>query len=145
MTEDEVIAEAIRILERRVRHGDCLSSPQAVREYLRLAIGDREREVFVVLLLDAQNRVVAVEELFAGTLTQTSVYPREVVKCALRHNCAAAVLAHNHPSGVAEPSRADQLLTETLKRALDLVDVKVLDHFIITRGGAVSFSERGLI
>lgn len=145
MTEDEVIAAAIRILERRVRHGDCLSSPQAVREYLQLTIGDREREVFVVVLLDAQHRVLAIEELFAGTLTQTSVYPREVVKCALRHNCAAVVLAHNHPSGVAEPSQADQVLTETLKRALALVDVKVLDHFIVGQGAAMSFAERGLL
>ncbi len=145
MTEDEVIAAAIRILERRVRHGDCLSSPQAVREYLQLTIGDREREVFVAVLLDAQHRVLAIEELFAGTLTQTSVYPREVVKCALRHNCAAVVLAHNHPSGVAEPSQADQVLTETLKRALALVDVKVLDHFIVGQGAAMSFAERGLL
>jgi DNA repair protein RadC len=145
MTEDQVIAEAIRILEKRVRHGDCLSSPQAVRQYLQLAIGDREREVFVVVLLDAQNRVLAIEELFVGTLTQTSVYPREVVKCALRHNAASAILAHNHPSGVAEPSQADQVLTETLKRALALVDIKVLDHFIVGRGSAMSFAESGLL
>ncbi len=143
MTEDEVIAAAIRILEKRIRHGDCLSSPQAVRQYLQLAIGDREREVFVVVLLDAQNRVLAIEELFAGTLTQTSAYPREVVKCALRHNCASVVFAHNHPSGVAEPSQADQILTETLKRALALVDVKVLDHFIVSCGSASSFAECG--
>ena len=145
MTDDEVIAAALRILEKRIREGDCLASPQAVREYLRLAIGDREREVFVVVLLDAQNRVLAMEELFAGTLTQTSVYPREVVKVALQWNAGAVVLAHNHPSGVAEPSQADQLLTETLKRALGLIDVKVLDHFIVTRGACVCFSERGLI
>jgi len=145
MTDDEVIAAALRILEKRIREGDCLASPQAVREYLRLAIGDREREVFVVVLLDAQNRVLATEELFAGTLTQTSVYPREVVKVALQWNAGAVVLAHNHPSGVAEPSQADQLLTQTLRRALDLVDVKVLDHFIVTRGACVCFSERGLL
>ena len=145
MTEDEVIAAAIRILEKHVREGDCLASPQAVREYLRLRIGDREREVFVVVMLDAQHRVIAIEELFAGTLTQTSVYPREVVKCALRHNAAALVLAHNHPSGVAEPSQADQILTQTLQRALALVDVKVLDHFIVARGAALSFAERGLL
>jgi DNA repair protein RadC len=145
MTEDEVIAAALRILEKRIRHGDCLSSPQSVRQYLQLAIGDREREVFVVVLLDAQNRVLAIEELFAGTLTQTSVYPREVVKCALRHNCASVLFAHNHPSGVSEPSQADQLLTETLRRALALVDVKVLDHFIVSRESAISFAERGLL
>jgi DNA repair protein RadC len=145
MTEDEVIAAAIRILERRIRHADCLASPQAVRQYLQLAIADREREVFVVVLLDAQHRVLAIEELFLGTLTQTSVYPREVVKCALRHNAAAVIFAHNHPSGVAEPSQADQILTETLKRALALVDIKVLDHFIVGLGSAMSFAERGLL
>jgi DNA repair protein RadC len=145
MNDDEVIATAIRILETRVREGDCLASPQAVREYLRLRIGDREREVFVVVMLDAQHRVIAVEELFAGTLTQTSVYPREVVKCVLRHNAGAVIFAHNHPSGVAEPSQADQILTQTLQRALALVDVKVLDHFIVARGAALSFAERGLL
>ena len=146
MTDDEVIAAALRILEKRIREGDCLASPQAVREYLRLAIGDREREVFVVVLLDAQHRVIAMEELFAGTLTQTSVYPREVVKVVLAaERRRGRILAHNHPSGVAEPSQADQLLTETLKRALSLVDVKVLDHFIVTRGACVCFSERGLL
>ena len=95
--------------------------------------------------LDAQHRVIATEELFAGTLTQTSVYPREVVKAALRNNAGAVLFCHNHPSGVAEPSQADQLLTETLKRALSLIDVKVLDHFIVTRGGVLSFAERGLV
>ena len=145
MNEDEVIASAIRILENRVRRGDCLASPTAVRQYLQLAIGEREREVFLVVLLDAQHRVLATEELFAGTLTQTSVYPREVVKCVLRHNAAAVIFAHNHPSGVAEPSQADQILTETLQRALGLVDVKVLDHFVVGRGAAMSFAERGLL
>ena len=145
MTDDEVIGAALRILEKRIREGDCLTSPQAVRDYLRLSIGEREREVFVVVLLDAQHRVIATEELFAGTLTQTSVYPREVVKVALQRNAGAVIFAHNHPSGVAEPSQADQLLTETLKRALSLIDVKVLDHFIVTRGACVCFSERGLI
>ena len=139
MNDDEVIAAAIRILEKRIREGDCLASPQAVREYLRLAIGEREREVFVVVMLDAQHRVIAVEELFAGTLTQTSVYPREVVKCVLRHNAGAVIFAHNHPSGVAEPSQADQILTQTLQRALGLVDVKVLDHFVVARGAALCF------
>jgi DNA repair protein RadC len=145
MTEDEVIAAAIRILENRLRGGDCLTSPQAVRKYLRLRLGAREHEVFMAVWLDAQHRVIAAEELFAGTLTQTSVYPREVVKAALRNNAGAVLFCHNHPSGVAEPSQADQLLTETLKRALDLVDVKVLDHFIVTCGSATSFSEKGLL
>ena len=93
----------------------------------------------MVVMLDAQHRVIAVEELFAGTLTQTSVYPREVVKCVLRHNAGAVIFAHNHPSGVAEPSQADQILTQTLQRALALVDVKVLDHFIVARGTGLSF------
>jgi DNA repair protein RadC len=97
------------------------------------------------VLLDAQNRVLACEELFRGTLTQTSVYPREVVKTALQHNAAAIICAHNHPSGVAEPSRADELLTTSLKQALALVDIKVLDHFIVAGSAAGSFSERGLI
>ena len=106
---------------------------------------DREHEVFVCVFLDSQNRVIACEELFRGTLAQTSVYPREVVKAALAHNAAAVIFAHNHPSGVAEPSRADELLTQALKQALALVDVKVLDHFVVAGAGAVSFAERGLL
>jgi DNA repair protein RadC len=98
-----------------------------------------------VILLDAQNRVLAVDEMFRGTLTQTSVYPREVVKVALRTNAAAVIFAHNHPSGVAEPSRADEALTQSLKQALSLVDVKVLDHFIVAGTSTLSFAERGLI
>jgi DNA repair protein RadC len=105
----------------------------------------RPHEVFVVVFLDAQHRVVASEELFRGTLTQTSVYPREVVKRALHHNAAAVILAHNHPSGVAEPSRADEALTAALKQALGLVDVRVLDHFVVAGDGALSFAERGLL
>jgi DNA repair protein RadC len=116
-----------------------------VRDYLRLTLGNRPREAFVAVLLDAQNRVITQEELFQGTLTQTSVYPREVVKCALRHNAAAVIFAHNHPSGVAEPSQADQTLTDTLRRALALVDVRVLDHFVVGHGRVTSFAERGLI
>ena len=143
--DDAVIAAALGILERRIRAAECLSSPQAVRDYLRLRLGTREHEVFMAVWLDAQHRVIATEELFAGTLTQTSVYPREVVKAALRNNAGAVLFCHNHPSGVAEPSQSDQFLTETLKRALELVDVKVLDHFIVTCGAAMSFAERGLI
>ena len=101
--------------------------------------------MFVVVLLDAQHRVIATEELFRGTLTQTSVYPREVVKLALKFNSAAVIFAHNHPSGVAEPSQADQLLTTSLKQALALVDIKVLDHFIIAGTAALSFAERGVL
>src|SRR6266699_3245822 len=111
----------------------------------RLALAGREQEVFVVLLLDAQHRVTASEELFRGTLTQTSVYPREVVKCALKHNAAAVIFAHNHPSGVAEPSHADEILTRSLKAALALVDIQVLDHFIVAGSRTMSFAERGLL
>ncbi len=134
-----------RALAETARQVDALSSPAVVRDYLRLALGEREHEVFLVVFLDAQNRVIASDELFRGTLTQTSVYPREVVKAALRHNAAGVILAHNHPSGVAEPSQSDQSLTETLKRALALIDVRVLDHFIVGRGAACSFAERGLL
>lgn len=134
-----------RALAEHARERDALNSPQAVRDYLRLLLAEREHEVFVAVFLDAQNRVITAEELFRGSLTQTSVYPREVVKAALRHNAAGLILAHNHPSGVAEPSQADQVLTETLKRALAMIDVRVLDHFIVGRGTACSFAERGLL
>ena len=136
---------ARRALREDLSSRDALSSPRAVRDYLRLLLSGREQEVFVVLLLDAQHRVIASEEMFRGTLTQTSVYPREVVKCALKHNCAAVIFAHNHPSGVAEPSHADELLTRSLKAALALVDVQVLDHFIVAGTRTMSFAERGLI
>jgi DNA repair protein RadC len=136
---------ARRALKEDLSSRDALSSPRAVRDYLRLVFSGREHEIFVVLLLDAQHRVIATEELFRGTLTQTSVYPREVVKCALRHNSAAVIFAHNHPSGVAEPSHADELLTRSLKAALALVDVQVLDHFIVAGTRTLSFAERGLL
>ena len=145
MTQDQTIKRALRILDGRMRNPPALSSPSSVRDYLRILLHDRGHEVFVVVFLDAQNRVIASEELFRGTLTQTSVYPREVVKEALAHNAAAVVFAHNHPSGVTEPSRADELLTQALKQALALVDVKVLDHFVIAGSGSVSFAERGLL
>jgi DNA repair protein RadC len=116
-----------------------------VRDYLRLALAGKAYEVFCVVFLDTQHRVLAVEELFRGTLTQTSVYPREVVKRALAHNAAALILAHNHPSGLAEPSRADETLTQALKSALALVDVNIIDHFIVGNGYAMSFAERGLL
>jgi DNA repair protein RadC len=140
-----VLEMARRALGEKMKAEDALTSPGAVKDYLRLALAGREHEVFVAVLLDAQNRVIAVEELFRGTLTQTSVYPREVVKQALHHNAAAVIFAHNHPSGTAEPSGADQVLTQALKSALALVDVRVLDHFIIGGGAALSFAERGLL
>ena len=121
------------------------NSPQLVKDYLCLRLGALPHEVFAVLFLDAQHRQIACEELFRGTLTQTSVYPREVVKRSLELNAASVILAHNHPSGVLEPSRADELLTQTLKSCLNLVDVKVLDHIVVGRTGAVSLAERGLM
>jgi len=136
---------ARRALKEELASRDALSSPRAVRDYLRLVLAGREQEVFVILLLDAQHRVIASEELFHGTLTQTSVYPREVVKCALKHNAAAVIFAHNHPSGVAEPSHADEILTRSLKAALALVDIQVLDHFIVAGSRTMSFAERGLL
>lgn len=127
-------------------HRDCvLTQPRAVRDLLKIQFAGQEFESFVCLFLDAQNRLIRAEELFRGTLTQTSVYPREVVKAALRHNAAAIILSHNHPSGVAEPSMQDQALTRTLIEALAMVDVKILDHFVIAGPTALSFAERGLI
>jgi DNA repair protein RadC len=134
-----------RSLGEHMQERDPLSSPEQVRDYLRLQLGSLPHEVFVVLILDAQNRLIGSEQLFSGTLTQTSVYPREVVKRALHHNAAAVIFAHNHPSGMAEPSRADEMLTRALKEALALVDVKVLDHFVVAGNTALSFAERGLI
>lgn len=134
-----------RALAEEMQARDVLSSPQQVRDYLCLKLGSLAREVFVVLFLDAQNRVLAQEEMFSGTLTQTSVYPREVVRRALHHNAASLIFAHNHPSGVAEQSRTDELLTTALKQALALVDVRVLDHFIVAGNTTLSFAERGLL
>jgi DNA repair protein RadC len=136
---------ARRALKEDMEAGVNLNSPQAVRDYLRLTLQRRPVEVFMGIFLDAQNHVIAADELFSGTLTQTSVYPREVVKKALGHNAASVIFAHNHPSGLAEPSRADEVLTQALKRALELVDIRVLDHFIVGSGSALSFAERGLL
>ena len=119
--------------------------PSRVKDYLKLQLAGREHEVFAVLFIDVRHQLLAMEEMFRGTLTQTSVYPREVVKRALQLNAGAVVLAHNHPSGVAEPSRADEYLTQTLKTALQLVDVRVLDHIIVGQGHVVSLAERGLL
>jgi len=140
-----VLELARRALKEKISSGAALSSPAAVRDYLRLKLQALPHEVFVALFLDAQNRVIEIEELFRGTLTQTSVYPREVVKRALARNAGAVIFAHNHPSGVAEPSHADETLTQALKQALALIDVRVLDHFIVAGAGVVSFAERGLL
>ncbi len=135
-----------RALSEEMARRDVFDSPGTVRNWLRLRLGQLPHEVFMILLLDAQNRVMASEELFRGTLTQTSVYPREVVKLVLRHNAAAVILAHNHPSGVGEPSHADQALTRSLSQALALIDVRVLDHFIVAGNSPpFSFAERGLL
>jgi DNA repair protein RadC len=134
-----------RALNEQMQVKDMLSSPQQVRDFLCLKLGSLSREVFVVLFLDAQNRMIMSEEMFSGTLTQTSVYPREVVKKALHHNAASVIFAHNHPSGIAKPSQADELITKQLKQALALVDVRVLDHFIVAGNTTFSFVERGLL
>lgn len=144
-TGDEVVSRALDVLQSRYRTGALMDSPMAVKDWLRLQIGALEYEVFCVLFLDAQHRVIELKQMFRGTLTQTSVYPREVVKEALQLNAAAVVLAHNHPSGQAEPSRADEYLTQTLKTALSLVDVRVIDHIVVGAVQIVSMAERGLI
>src|SRR5438067_2930463 len=135
---------ARRALQEKLKENPALTSPGAVRDYLRLRLAARKEEAFVCMWLDAQHKVIDVEEPFKGTLTQTSVYPREIVKSALRYNAAAVIFAHNHPSGIAEPSRADELLTQTLKQALSLVEIKMLDHFVVAGSRLVSFAERGL-
>lgn len=136
---------ARRALAEGLRSSSALTSPGAVRDFLRLTLHGKEHEVFMCIWLDAQHRVISCEELFRGTLTQTSVYPREIVKAALKSNAAAVLFAHNHPSGVAQPSQADELLTRNLKDALALIDCKVLDHFVVAKNHALSFAERGLL
>jgi DNA repair protein RadC len=140
-----VMEMARRALAQQMVAAPVFDAPQRVKDYLQLQLGGLQHEVFAVLFLDAQHRLLRMEELFRGTLTQTSVYPREVIKRALALNAGAVVLAHNHPSGVAEPSRADEFLTQTLKAALALVDVRVLDHLVVGRGAVVSMAERGLM
>jgi len=143
------LAAAMELLRRglvqQAESRDALSSPEAVRDYLRLTLSQLPYEAFLGLFVDSQNRLIAARELFRGTLAQTSVYPREVVKSALAHNAAGVIFAHNHPSGVAEPSRADELLTASLKQALALVDIRTLDHFVVARDRVTSFAERGLL
>ena len=141
-----VLEMSRRALAEAMKQDSLLNTPDTVRDYLRLHLAGLRHEVFFALWLDAQNRLIAAEELFRGTLTQASVYPREVVKKALAHNAAAVVLAHNHPSGIAEPSAADSRLTRELKQALALIDVRVLDHFIVAgTASPLSFAERGLL
>jgi DNA repair protein RadC len=134
-----------RALSEQLQVRDVLASPQAVRDYLVLKLGSLTKEVFLVLFLDTQNRLVASEEMFSGSLKETSVYPREVLKRALHHNAASVIFAHNHPSGIAQQSQADELITKQLKQALALVDVRVLDHFIVAGNHTLSFVEKGLL
>jgi DNA repair protein RadC len=142
---DEVLQAAERLLRLAVHERDLLDAPGTVRDFLRVSLGLLEHEVFSILLLDAQNRLIEYVELFRGTLTQTSVYPREVVREALLKNAAGVILVHNHPSGLSEPSRADELLTQALANALMLIDVRVLDHLVVTPKQVTSFAERGLL
>lgn len=143
------VAALLEIARRSLRHGlaerPVLHSPEEVKEYLALHLAGRPCEVFAVLFLDVRGCLLAMEEMFHGTLQHTSVYPREVVRRVIAHNAASVILAHNHPSGVAEPSRADELITQALQRALALIDVRVLDHLVVGRGAVVSFTERGLL
>ena len=142
----QAIFEMIRrALNEQMQVKDVLSSPQQVRDYLCLKLAGLTHEVFLVLFLDAQNRMIATEEMFSGTLTHTSIYPREVVKRALYYNAASVIFAHNHPSGIAQQSQADEMMTTALKQALALIDVRVLDHLIVAGNSTLSFSERGLL
>ena len=140
-----VLEMARRALSEELKSGNAMNSPGLVRDFLRLSLANKQHEVFLGIFLDAKNHTIATEELFSGTLTQASVYPREVIKRALYHNAAAIIFAHNHPSGVAEPSHADKVLTQSLNQALAMIDVKVLDHFIVGNGTTLSFAEHDLI
>jgi DNA repair protein RadC len=142
-TADEIITAARDQMSRRIRRGTQLASPKATRDYLALKLGTLEREVFAVIFLDKRHRLISYQEMFQGTIDGASVHPREVVKEALKQNAAAVILAHPHPSGVAEPSQADELITQRLKDALSLVDIRVLDHIIVAGGEVVSMAERG--
>ena len=143
--EDRLIKRAMKVLESRVTYGPVMQSPATVREYLVLRFAGLQREVFTCLFLDTRHRVIACEDLFHGTLGSAAVHPREVARRALELNAAAVILAHNHPSGVPEPSRCDEALTRKLRDALDLIEVRVLDHLVIGGASAVSFAERGLL
>ncbi|APW37103.1 hypothetical protein RD110_07765 [Rhodoferax koreense] len=134
-----------RALAQQLQEREVLTAPEAVKHFLQLHLAAKAHEVFAVMFLDAQHRLLAMEEMFKGSLTQTSIYPREVVLRALHHQAAAVVLAHNHPSGSVQPSRADESLTQTLKSALGLVDVRVLDHVIVGPGVSLSMAEKGLL
>lgn len=140
-----VLEMSRRHLGEALKRSNALTSPNITREYLMASLRDEPREVFACLLLDSQHRVIRFESIFYGTIDAASVYPREVVKLALKHNAAAVIFAHNHPSGIAEPSQADQRITQRLQEALMTVDIRVLDHFVIGDGQVTSFAERGLL
>ena len=142
---EEILSAAREQMSLRVRRGTSLSSPRAARDYLALKLGTLEREVFAVIFLDKRHRLIGYQEMFQGTIDGASVHPREVVKEALKQNAAAVILAHPHPSGVAEPSQADEFITQRLKDALGLVDIRILDHIIVAGGDTTSFAERGLL
>ena len=144
-TSDEVLRAARSSLARRLRRGVALESPRVAHDYLRVRLGALEHEVFGVLWLDNRHRLIECQELFRGTLDGATVHPREVVKEALARNAAACLFVHNHPSGIAEPSQADELITRRLKEALALVDIRVLDHLVVAGDEVVSFAERGLV
>lgn len=143
-SDDEIIQQALNILTARLKEpGVSLSSPDAVKQFLRLKLASKDHEVFAVLFLDVKNRLIAYEEMFRGTLTHTSVYPRELVKTAMLHNAASVIYSHNHPSGSASPSDADRLLTTAMRNALELIDVRSLDHIIVAGASTYSFAEHG--
>jgi DNA repair protein RadC len=144
-TLDEIMTGARHALSIRIRKGKVLDSPKATADFLTARLAEREHEVFTLIYLNTRNRLIACQDLFRGTIDGASVHPREVVKEALRHNAAAVIIAHNHPSGVAEPSYADELITTRLREALALVDIRVLDHIIVAGGETLSFAERGLL
>jgi DNA repair protein RadC len=147
ITADQIIEQAKQILTTQLCNtsSTTFSNPSAVSSYLTIKLADKEREVFACLFLDSQHRLIQYEELFYGTIDSAAVYPREVVKAALRHNAAAVIFAHNHPSGLATPSEADKRITERLKSALDTVDIRTLDHFVIGHNEVISFAEKGLL
>ena len=140
-----VMELAKRATAQQLREREVLSSPEAVKHYLQLQLGHRPHEIFAVLFLDSQNRLIAMEEMFRGSLNQTSVYPREVALRALYHHAASVILSHNHPSGSVQPSAADKAWTNTLRSALGLLDVRVMDHIIVAQGHSLSMAEEGLL
>ena len=147
VSDDDIIQQALAVMENRMRYasGPTLTKPEHVCSYLRLRLGELEREVFAVIFLDSQHRLISYQALFLGTLAETSVHPREVVKLALKYNAAAVIFSHNHPSGHVEPSNSDIRITKALQSALDMVGVRVLDHIVVSATSSTSFAERGLL